>query len=302
MSTDGKQLEELVAFVEREALPSGLNVVCNRKIFDDDGIQIAEFDIEVRGKVGTTDFAWLIECRDRRGAAPGSWIEQLVGRRSNHGFHKVTAVSTSGFAPAATAAASKGGIELRTVSAMTVDEMGPWLAFNCEVWVVKHRLVNFMYFVDDCARGAVDEALLSPSNASNLRSSKQGHLFSVQEFAFLGLLNHPEWQGAMDPELSGKRISIEAPTLEDDLPLIDTRIGLVPIRGVRFTFDLHSEVVRIPLTEGLKYEHHLDGGSISQHASGSAEAYGTEWVAGVHKLTSSDEAHVCLRFTAPALK
>ena len=80
-------------------LPVGFEVKSNERVFNDGGIQIAEFDIEIRGKVGTTMIAWLIECRDRpaQGAAPGSWIEQLVGRRNRFGFNKVTAVGVSEF-------------------------------------------------------------------------------------------------------------------------------------------------------------------------------------------------------------
>jgi len=80
MSSDGKQLEALVSFVERTLVPQGFEVQTNTKVFNDEGIQVAEFDVEVRGKVGTTDIAWLIECRDRpsQGAAPASWVEQLV--------------------------------------------------------------------------------------------------------------------------------------------------------------------------------------------------------------------------------
>lgn len=103
MTSDGKQLEALVSFVEETLVPQGFSVNTNTKVFNDEGIQVAEFDVEVRGKVGTTDIAWLIECRDRpsQGAAPGSWIEQLVGRRARFGFNKVTAVSTTGFAAGA---------------------------------------------------------------------------------------------------------------------------------------------------------------------------------------------------------
>ena len=115
MTSDGKQLEALVAFVEKTLLPDGFNVTTNERIFNDEGIQIAEFDIEIRGRVGTTEIAWLIECRDRptSGPAPGSWIEQLVGRRARFGFNKVTAVSTTGFAAGATEFALAKGIERR---------------------------------------------------------------------------------------------------------------------------------------------------------------------------------------------
>src|SRR6187402_987528 len=117
MSSDGRRLESLVAFVEKALLPTGFSVTMNERIYDDIGTQIAEFDVQARGKIGTTDFAWLIECRDRpkSGPAPTSWIEQLVGRRDRFNFNKVTAVSTTGFAAGAKEYAILKGIELREV-------------------------------------------------------------------------------------------------------------------------------------------------------------------------------------------
>jgi predicted RecB family endonuclease len=49
---DGKQLEALVAFIEKALLPEGFEVKTNERIFNGDGVQIAEFDIEMahRGK------------------------------------------------------------------------------------------------------------------------------------------------------------------------------------------------------------------------------------------------------------
>lgn len=124
MKADGKQLEGLVAFVEKTLLPQGFDVKTNQRIFNEEGVQIAEFDIEIRGKVGSTEIAWLIECHDRpsHGSAPASWIEQLVGRRSRFGFNKVTAVSTTGFALGAIEFAQLQGIEIREVKALSHDE------------------------------------------------------------------------------------------------------------------------------------------------------------------------------------
>ena len=132
MRQDGRQLEALVEFVERTLLPQGYGVKTNRRIYNDDGVQIAELDVEVRGKVGSTDFAWLIECRDRpsEGPAPGSWIEQLVGRRTRFLFNKVTAVSTTGFAPGAIEFARAQGIELREVKALAAEEFRDWLVMS----------------------------------------------------------------------------------------------------------------------------------------------------------------------------
>src|ERR1700734_2001770 len=131
MANDGKKLEDLVAFVESKLLHKGFTVTPRCHVFDDDGALIAELDLEIRGKVGSTDFAWLIECRDRpsAGSAPVSWIEQLVGRRQRFGFNKITAVSTTGFSQAAIDFAKRVDIqiELRAVRDLVPDDVAHWI-------------------------------------------------------------------------------------------------------------------------------------------------------------------------------
>ena len=125
---DGQDLEWLVAFTERLVLPPGVEVKTSQRLYED-GVQMAEFDIEVRGKVGSIGFAWLIECRDRPsgGPAPAAWIQQLIGRRHLFPFKKVTAVSTTGFAPGAIKQAQESGIELREVKELSEETVLPWL-------------------------------------------------------------------------------------------------------------------------------------------------------------------------------
>lgn len=118
MSTDGTALERMVTGIEKVLLGEEFTVVPNYKVFDDDGNQVAEFDIRIEGKVGSTSFRWLIECRDRpsEGPAPSSWIQQLAGRKELFGFDKVIAVSTTGFSRAAKDAARRLNITLRMVT------------------------------------------------------------------------------------------------------------------------------------------------------------------------------------------
>lgn len=114
---DGKDLERFVAEVEKAALPLTAKVTSNVLAYSDDGAQIAEFDIVVEGKVGTLEVRYLIECRDRpsQGAAPNSWIEQLAARKTRHGFDRVLAVSTTGFAAGVASYAEQQRVELRAV-------------------------------------------------------------------------------------------------------------------------------------------------------------------------------------------
>jgi hypothetical protein len=143
MASDGKDLEALVAFVEGTLVPQGFAVKTNRKVYDDDGTQTAEFDVEIAGKVGSGRIQWLIECRDRpaSGAAPAAWIEQLVGRRERFQFNKVTAVSTTGFTAEASKYAAQAGIELRQVNEVSSDQFKEWLQLPHMTFAVRlHNL------------------------------------------------------------------------------------------------------------------------------------------------------------------
>ena len=94
MIRDGKALEAFVAQIEKEAGLPDAKVTSNLKEFSENGKQIAEFDVIVEGRFGTTDVRWLIECRDRpgSGAAPNKWIYELIGRKDGHiKFDRVTA-------------------------------------------------------------------------------------------------------------------------------------------------------------------------------------------------------------------
>jgi hypothetical protein len=128
LAKSGKELEDFVKNVESVFLPLGFNISSREKIFDEDGTQIAEFDLIISGKLGTTEINWLIECRDRpsEGAAPSSWIQQLIGRQEVYEFNKVTAVSSTGFSKSAVIAAKKAGIELRTLKDLKPDSMFNW--------------------------------------------------------------------------------------------------------------------------------------------------------------------------------
>ncbi len=114
----GREIEDIVAAIEKAMAPDGFKVDVRKPVFDENGRQIAEFDITISGKLGTIPIQLLIECRDRpsEGKQPASWIEQLVGRRDRFKLSTVVAVSATGFADTAIDYAKSAGIILRNVT------------------------------------------------------------------------------------------------------------------------------------------------------------------------------------------
>jgi len=128
--------------IERSLIGEGMTVETNSKKHTAEGVQWAEFDTTITGKIGTVEFRALIECRDRpsQGAAPRTWIDQLASTAKVFGYHRVIAVSTTGFSPGAVKSADLLGVELRTFANVKDTNPVAWLApttflvkeFKCE--------------------------------------------------------------------------------------------------------------------------------------------------------------------------
>jgi restriction endonuclease len=304
MKSDGKRLENLVAFVEQTLLPAGFTVTTNDRVYNDEGVQIAEFDVQARGRIGTTDFAWLIECRDRpaSGPAPVSWIEQLVGRRERFRFNKVTAVSTTGFAAGAAEFAVTQGIELREVRSLTAEAFGDWLQLRYIIEHVRHTtLLSASFLLDRSTPKELHDALgeLLPSITGKspvLRSSRTGEM-ATPLFAFAGAVNANEhlYDGLV-PNGDGKRIRLHATYPEDDHFIIDTQAGSVDIPVIVFSGELRLKQKQVPLVYTGEYRGTPDGESISQIVSfGPQSIMGMKFGMEMHRLAETGETHVLLR-------
>ncbi len=149
---DGKNLEELVAEIERIVAKAGEMIEVNKRFYDNQGVQIAEFDIFITFSSDLGDHKWLIECRDRpsKGAADVDWIEKLVGRKFLNHLDRVIAVSTTDFSPGAKHWAEEGNIELRTVNQAEMPES--WL---CNAVTTLNRTGTF----NNCKVNLLDREL-----------------------------------------------------------------------------------------------------------------------------------------------
>jgi len=284
-------------------VPQGFTVATNQRVFNDDGIQIAEFDVEVRGKVGSTDIAWLIECRDRPadGPAPGSWIEQLVGRRTRFGFNKVTAVSTTGFATGASQFASLQGIELREVRALSPDAFD-WLQIRSLRQIT--RMVSLVhanlrpYGDSQVVLPALSKHLTEHSgDAAILRSAKTGEITTAAA-AFNGAVAHVGTLfDSLQPNGPSKSVELHVEySGDDDYFVVDTGIGEVRIAAIQFFGILHIEERLVPLVEVSDYSQISSSSSISQVVSfAPQDLAGMRFSMELHRIQETGLTHVLMR-------
>jgi hypothetical protein len=303
MDGKGKDLEQLVALVEKLHLPEGFEITTNERVYEA-GNQIAEFDIEIKGKLGTTELRWLIECRDRptEGPAPASWIEQLVGRRSRFGFNKVTAVSTTGFAKGASDFAQSKGIELREVKALTPESFGDWLRMHSIVQIEQSgRLEQATFLIgenESAKRQRVFREVICNKKADEefLRSVETNETYTAAAAFQAAMSEKPEAYDHVVPgEPKPVELTVSYPNDRSHL-VVDTSVGAVRIRQIVFRGVLTKTQTEIPLSGTLEYTHSGSGESISQSASFEFDALGAKLSFELHKLTGSSGAtHVVLR-------
>jgi hypothetical protein len=301
--SDGKRLESLVAFAERTLLPTGFTVNTNEKILDDEGRQIAEFDIEIRGRIGSTDFAWLIECRDRpsAGPAPGSWIEQLYGRRSRFGFNKVTAVSTTGYASGAIDFAKQVGIELREVASLSPEQFA-WLGLRFVHQMERQAiLTNAVIHIDEstCEERTIACTTLLRSATPELQFLKSSvsdrSCTIVQAFTdAVGKIDPTEER--LKPDLPPVPVHISACYTEQDYFFIETDKGNVRINSIEFDGNVRVVETLVPISESSEYRKIESGNAISQVAVFDLKKINNERLQlELHKISDSNELHVTIR-------
>jgi hypothetical protein len=268
---DGSRLEQLVAFVEEQYLGTGFTVETRKKVYDEAGNQLAELDVWILGPVGSTQFQWLISCRDRpsEGAAPPSWIRELRGTRDELRIDKVTAVSTTGFSAGARTAALEHGIELREVRELTPTEFKTWFHLKGLEQVTPYAIVSDVrIFIDEAEKGALDalQEVLNVANASTrllVRSTDQEAVRGSDVFVDLavqrGLFDEVEVDGSPAPTT----VTEEYADGEDHFSVM-TSAGSVRVR--RIELDGHLAVTRSPIAmnSAVEYRKVETGSPISQ--------------------------------------
>jgi len=316
MQNSGKLLEGFVERIEKLLIPQGFTISTNEKVYNEDGVQIAEFDVEISGKIGTTNFKWLIECRDRpaQGAAPGSWIEQLVGRMDRFNFDKVIAVSTTGFAEGASRYAKESGIEIRTVNEADINQISDWFLLN-EVTIFKRGTIlkHATLILDENEPPEIPEALkqvlaANSPEAQILLSTENGEHISVAAAFGIAASCVDDLYNGVTPDAGSKNVNLQVSYPQDNSHyVVESKLGNIRIKEIMFQGDVTLDIEKIPIMTIRKYENVLDGEVIATTASFDLEIDGKSQEISFNKIGETGEIHVVvsapkeprLRLTAP---
>ncbi|MGB5276969.1 MAG: hypothetical protein WBP02_07330 [Gammaproteobacteria bacterium] len=302
MSYDGKLLEIFVRQIEKILLPENITVTPNDKVYNDEGVQVAEFDIEIEGKVGAAHFKWLIECRDRpsQGPAPGTWIEQLVGRRDRFNFNKVIAVSTTGFAPGAEEYATQAGIEIRNVTEANVDNISDW--FSVETMPLTKqggKLEHAQLFISNDEPEKNKEAVVKLLNnidgdAPILMSTETNNKVTLAT-AFQAVVKDENLYEQLSPEEDSKNIRIKVSYPRDDSHyIVQTEEGDIRITEILFDGVITLTTEELEIAAIKSYENLTSGEEIATAASFNFNIAGKNLELSFNKMHDTGETHVLL--------
>lgn len=165
---DGILLELLTELFQAITANDGVTVT-RRRVFTIGKGDVAEIDVLLEGRFGSSDMRVAVECRDRAQPQGKDWIQQIIGKRDDlrsTGIRHWVAVSSNGFTGPARALAERAGIELLvpvTVQPVDANAPGP------------HRLLSFVLTRNKWSFGEV-HAELSHEDAGVLEGLRQAAL------------------------------------------------------------------------------------------------------------------------------
>lgn len=140
MARAGRDLEQLVAQLERALVGSSFTVKSPAKRVGSRSQQMREIDVLISGTVGSSAIAIAIECRNRSRPATVQWVEEAYAKGQDIGASRVVLVATAGFSKAASIYAVSLGCETRTIVDLSESEIAGWLSGGV---LLVQRMVEF---------------------------------------------------------------------------------------------------------------------------------------------------------------
>jgi hypothetical protein len=266
---DGKQLESVVTYIESLRLPPDWTITPNVRTYTSEGKPSSELDILVEGRAGTMDFKWLIECRDRpsEGAAPVSWIEQLVTRKQRLKLSQLTAVSTTGFSAAALEEAERSGIDTRQVKELSPSAFDGWPELVGMPHRTEYRCLHSVGFLFGSLPSAIDAEAMNellnndPMNLS-LINLNTGTVVTPRDAFTKVLGRQPELLSGL--RVNGPSVPVCFNVTLDEPHALETPQGRLPVEMLRCTGSVRLTEEHMPLAFSGEYSRSHTGETISR--------------------------------------
>ena len=133
-------------------------------------------------------------------------------------------------------------------------------------------------------------------NTPILRATSNGQMVTpAQAFSAVASANTDLFDG-LEPNGTAKTVQIVARYPDDDHFTIETALGWVDIKEIRFSGDLRLQEFRLPVVYSGEYRGAKTGAAISQVVTYAPQSFmGNEFSIKIHKLAETGETHVIMR-------
>jgi Restriction endonuclease len=260
---DWKSFERLVALIEETLGPAGVVLKSPDHIRDLLTGSAREVDASIRYKIGSAPVLITVECRRRNSTEDSTWIEQLACKKGDIGADKTIAVSSSGFSGPAIAKARLKGIETRTLTDITANDVLSWCGLDCIHFVPPSITILEMHFLDEAGTAVREDEIAEATleairrdnvNAHVLQSSKGpitvNNILNSYQREFAGTeydINHGVQLGG---ETQRKTILCRVDPTQN---WVQTLHGVRSILHIVFMVDVKLELRTIPMNRIYRY-------------------------------------------------
>ncbi len=190
MEKPWKEIQDLVAYFERELAGQGIIIKSPDWIWDKFALTKREVDISLKKQEASEDVLIIFEVRDWNAVQDITWIEQLVTKKKHLCANHLIAVITSDFSKSARNVAEKYDIEIRLISEVTAKDIGLWFTLS-EMKVRKPdiKISNIEFGV----HSFIDKKNFVPYEGIIIREKMSGIVLSEARLTRL-IHSHPEFQ------------------------------------------------------------------------------------------------------------
>jgi len=302
MGKDWREFEKLVAKIEHTLSPVGAIVKSPDWIVNNMTGKKREVDASIRYTVGTVPILITVECRKRKDKQDDTWIEQLVTKKQNIGAARTIAVTSQGISEQAKKNAQFYGIEVRTISEVTQDELLEWIKIKDIQHVIHHPVIEGRVELKMYTPPNEPGGMLHPTVVKMVKADPGGSQVFVRHsdgeaVSLKTILDTAVHKGLdiysgvpLDGNKVRKSVRINFP--EEVLHIL-TETGPRDVACVHFSVDVHVTVVKVPVSQtGFSYT-----GSGTQAVYGvdtTTELFGESIVVSILTKEGSDILHVTI--------